>query len=205
MGERLIQYNFFPICPEGTRFPFTRSLHDVLTHDFLATIDFIRQAHIPNYSPHELAEFPEAFLWAKENLDKFLEAGFIGKTTINTLPAPVHAHHSCLSFLLFLGEDMFEMPKKQSVLPVAYTPQTERWQQDIVTITKPWLKKLKRCQENRTFNPGYISSTKTKAITQEAFLSGWSQNRAEASDLLTSQLFLSYWVTLKSRIRSAPF
>jgi hypothetical protein len=94
-------------CPENPQPPFTRSLSDVLYTDHLATLDGLRKIYIPRHSPNELADFPQALEWARENLEVFQETKFGIGIWLNELPEAARFHSSCISFLLIAREELF--------------------------------------------------------------------------------------------------
>lgn len=199
-------------CPENLRSPFTRSLSDVLSTDYLATLNSLRQLYIPRHSPDELACFPQALDWVRENLEVFQNAGFgIKGTGLKRLPPVVRPHECCIAFLLFFEDQLSGMPPAQAMMPVTYDPVTPEWESYVRDMLDPHFERYTKwlletghltLDEVRASASDHYSTTRHLALVKLAFYSNWREHRQEASDLLTAELWLRYLVKLQRKSES---
>jgi len=113
-------------------------------------------------------------------------------------------------FFINISRRIVRMPTNQVNLPVAFMPTSQEWQVDILAQTKSIFDNIQELHQKskklvasdfELVDLDRRSTTRTLAIIQTAFSSGWGRFRAEASDLLTGQLFLHYISALKYRSR----
>lgn len=193
-------------CPETLKIPFSRSYKHVVTEDYLMIFGYLRELYIPRYSSEELASFPPALQWVRDNIDIFMQEG----PNLGVFPVFVQHNLFCIEFLLMAEEELLGMSRDRADLCVGFAPKTAEWKEDIRLQTVPVHRVLAdrftqlrhlyiNSYDRRVPDNNRFSSTQQLTTLRYAFLSDWENKREEASDVLTGTLFIKYLTVLKRR------
>jgi hypothetical protein len=100
------------------------------------------------------------------------------------------------------------MTAAQINAPVTYNPVTPEWAKDVRQILDPhfgrhtkWFLETGQptSDDLKVSASDPESTTRNLTLMKIAFYSGWRERRREASDILTAELWLRYWVKLQRR------
>jgi hypothetical protein len=134
----------------------TRTLDQVLYRDYFCTHKTLREMFIPNYDPREFDSITPALCWIKssgENFNRFSEPVSTNKYPDN-LPDYVKQNQATISLWL---EIAINTVGKREDVPVAFSPNTHPFYQDLRFFVSPEWKKLSS-QLHETKNVDEISS-----------------------------------------------
>jgi len=194
-----------------TRVQVTKSLSEVAGAGyFLEVQKLLRSRFIPHFDPVEYKrDWNDSLEWLKnpENTATFVKTNDHPENR-KYLPLFIQASPSTLSLFLKTGWEA-EKYKNSPIYktPVAYSPGTKEFAEDIHSSVYPFFKKLKDYDSVKTdFKLERKTDKKTLAMISKFYYTIGYAYRNEATDAVSSLLFANYWEALNysARIINAP-
>lgn len=183
----------------------TRTLAQVFGEDLVPAIDLIRRIHIPFYDSDQLDVLTWAVNWVRENRKEFDKVG-IGGGGYEKIPVQVLLFYHTLGYMTAFGDGVGVKDAKEYRVPVAFGPDDPDFEKDIRRLTLPEYDRfrLMGLAMNKKANSSEANSTsRILYLMTRFFWSGGEDEYAlEAADLVTMNIFGSYFLSLKSRYRA---
>lgn len=182
----------------------TRTLSQVFGEDFVPTISVIRKIYIPFYDAEEQELLLSAVDWVRKNRNDFDKAG-IGDVGYDRIPISVLLFYHTLSFMTAFGDSVGSKDVRECRVPVAFVPGHSDFKKDIRRLTLSEYDKfrLMGLAMNKAANFKKINSSSrfTYLMTRFFWSAGDDEYAIEAADVLTRNIFIGYFLALKSRLR----
>ena len=176
---------------------FTRTLEDVLADDFFATQLFMRELFIPDYDPQEFNTVLRALKWIKEDNNLYIfEKSVTSDATGNEVPDYVK---ECKRTIVLFFEKGRQVDKSNiSSVPVAYSLGTSSMIKELKSVVERNIEIFKNYSPKRGDSELERKYSRDDLEKIYKFLkSNGKEMRGEASDILSTILFDSYWRVLE--------
>ena len=189
----------------------TRTLPQVFGEDFVPTVGLMRRIYVPFYTAAEYDTLMWSFNWVSKNRKNFDKTVLKG-VGFENIPVQVLLFWHTLSLLTLFEDGVGMKDEREYRIPVAFSPDNFDFGRDIRSLTLPYYDNLRGqgLAMGKPANYKDINSTSRFAYLMTRFFwSGGDENdeyAIEAADIVTRNIFVGYFLALKSRIRTThPF
>ncbi len=189
----------------------TKSLLDVFGEDFVPAVGLMRKIYVPFYSPAEYDILMWSSNWLNQNRDNFDKTVLKGVGFENVQIQVLFFWHT-LSLLTLFKDGVGRKDVREYNAPIAFSPGDSGFEKDIRKLTLPYYDYFRgqRLAMGKQANYRDINSTSRFAYLMTRFF--WSggdeydEYAIDAADIVTRNIFIGYFLSLKLRIRvTLPF